>query len=104
MSFKLDRVTALDITAVFADDKNKCYPRKIHITQIPNATVKGLDNYSDQIKSCESFVNDKPIGFISEVNEERVTCYLWDRYVRKLERMKDGFPFETEFHAISVEV
>lgn len=60
--------------------------------------------YKENALNAPVLVNDKPIGFISEVNEERVTCYLWDRYVRKLERMKDGFPFETEFHAISVEV
>ena len=26
-------------------------------------------------------VNGKPIGFVSEVSQERVTCYLWDRFV-----------------------
>ena len=82
MSFKLDRVTALDITAIFADDKNKCYLRKIHITQIPNATVKGLDNYSDQIKSCESFVNDIDIKAdialcdIQDLNEANIIDHL----------------------------
>ena len=28
-------------------------------------------------------VNGKPIGFVSEVSQERVTCYLWDRFVGK---------------------
>lgn len=28
-------------------------------------------------------VNGKPIGFVSEVSQERVTCYLWDRFVDK---------------------
>ena len=60
--------------------------------------------YKEDAVKAPVVVNDKPIGFISEGNEVHVTCYLWDRYVRKLERMKDGFPFETEFHAISVEV
>lgn len=58
MSFKLDRVISVDITAMFIDDKNELHPRKIHITQIPNATIKGLGYYSDEIQNCESFVND----------------------------------------------
>lgn len=28
-------------------------------------------------------VNGKPIGFVSEVSQERVTCYLWNRFVDK---------------------
>lgn len=28
-------------------------------------------------------VNGKPIGFVSEVSQERVTCYLFDRFVGK---------------------
>lgn len=24
-----------------------------------------------------------PIGFISEVTEDKVTCYIWDRYISK---------------------
>lgn len=50
-------------------------------------------------------VNDKPIGFISEVNEERVTCYLWDRYVRKVEGYSNNGsnPLEIKFHCISIE-
>lgn len=82
MSFKLDRVTALDITAMFTDDKNKCYPRKIHITQIPNATIKGLDNYLEQIQNCESFVNDIDIKVdialcgIQDLNETNIVEHL----------------------------
>ena len=26
-------------------------------------------------------VNNVPVGFVCEVNEERVTCYLWERYI-----------------------
>lgn len=60
--------------------------------------------YKEDAVKAPVLVNDKPIGFISEVNEKRVTCYLWDRYVKKLERMKDGYSFTTEFYAISIEV
>ena len=82
MSFKLNRVTAFDITAMFTDDKNKCYPRKIHITQIPNATIKGLDNYLEQIQNCESFVNDIDIKAdislceINNLNEPDIIDHL----------------------------
>ena len=49
-----------------------------------------FDNDGTYAKDAEKhpiLVNDKPIGFISEVNEERVTCYLWDDYVYKIKRI-----------------
>lgn len=60
--------------------------------------------YNQDAVKAPVVVNDKPIGFISEVNEERVTCYLWDRYVKKVEGLRNGIPFETEFRSISIEV
>lgn len=60
--------------------------------------------YKEDALNAPVLVNDKPIGFISEVTEERVTCYLWDRYVRKVEGLRNGNPREREFHSISVEV
>ena len=51
---KLDRIIALDITAIFFDDKS-FYPRKLHMTQIENATIYGLEDYMEQIKKCKSF-------------------------------------------------
>ena len=60
--------------------------------------------YKEDAIKAPVVVNDKPIGFISEVNEERVTCYLWDRYVKKVEGLHKGIPYETEFRCISIEV
>ena len=60
--------------------------------------------YKEDDVKAPVVVNDKPIGFISEVSEERVTCYLWDIYVRKVEKKKNGFPVDTEVHSISIEV
>ena len=39
--------------------------------------------YGQNAVNIPVLVNNKPIGFVSEVNQERVTCYLWDRYVGK---------------------
>lgn len=47
-------------------------------------------------------VNGKPIGFISEVNQERVTCYLWDRFVSK-EVFGINITKEQNIMAISIE-
>ena len=60
--------------------------------------------YKQDAVKAPVLVDDKPIGFISEVNEERVTCYLWDRYVSKVEGLPNGNPMGREFRAISVEV
>lgn len=60
--------------------------------------------YKQESVNALVLVDDKPIGFISEVNEERVTCYLWDRYISKVECFRNGNPFEREFCALSIEV
>lgn len=48
-------------------------------------------------------VNGKPIGFICEVTEERVTCYLWDRFVQKEQFGFNACSREQDIRAISIE-
>lgn len=43
-------------------------------------------------------VNDKPIGFVSEVTLERVTCYLWDKFINIM------YTTEQDIRSISFEV
>lgn len=38
-------------------------------------------SYGQGAVNIPVLVNGKPIGFVSEVTEERVTCYIWDRFV-----------------------
>lgn len=38
-------------------------------------------SYGQGAVNIPVLVNGKPIGFVSEVTEERVTCYLWDRFI-----------------------
>ena len=38
-------------------------------------------SYGQSAVNIPVLVNNKPIGFVSEVTEERITCYLWDRFV-----------------------
>ena len=42
---------------------------------------KNDGSYGQSAVKAPIIVNGKPIGFICEVNEERVTCYLWDIFV-----------------------
>lgn len=49
-------------------------------------------------------VNEKPIGFVSEVTEEIVTCYLFDRYVHKEQFSLNAFSREQDIRAISIEI
>ena len=64
---------------------------------------KNDGTYKQDAVNTPILVNDKPIGFIHEVNEEFITCYLWDRYVKKVEGLRNGVPFEVEFRSISIE-
>ena len=38
-------------------------------------------SYGQSAINIPVLVNGKPIGFVSEVNKEHVTCYLWDRFI-----------------------
>ena len=38
-------------------------------------------SYGQGAVNIPVLANNKPIGFVSEVTEERVTCYLWDRFI-----------------------
>ena len=49
-------------------------------------------------------VNGKPIGFVSKVNQERVTCYLWDRFVDKELHVVNITKKEQDIRSISIEV
>lgn len=49
-------------------------------------------------------VNNKPIGFVSEVTEERVSCYLWDRFIREEKLGITAFSKEQDIRSISVEL
>ena len=60
--------------------------------------------YGQDAINAPILVDNKPIGFISEVNEKCIKCYLWDRYVRKVEGLRNGNLLERELRSISVEV
>ena len=47
--------------------------------------------------------NGKPIGFVSEVTEERVTCYLWDKFIQKEQIGYNACSREQDIRAISIE-
>ena len=47
--------------------------------------------------------NNKPIGFICEVTEELVTCYLWDRFVHKEQLGLNVLTKEQDIRGISIE-
>ena len=42
---------------------------------------KNDGSYGQNAVRIPVLVNGKPIGFVSEVTEGLVTCYLWDRFV-----------------------
>jgi hypothetical protein len=44
---------------------------------------KNDGSYGESAVNIPVTINNIPIGFVSEVNEECVTCCLWDRYIIK---------------------
>ena len=62
---------------------------------------KNDGSYGQSAVKVPIMVNGKPIGFICEVTEERVTCYLWDRFVRQ-EVLGIHFSGEVDIHSIDI--
>lgn len=60
-------------------------------------------SYGQNAVNIPVVVNGKPIGFICEVTEERVTCYLWDRFVQKEQYGFNAFLREQDIRAINIE-
>lgn len=64
---------------------------------------KNDGSYGQSAVKIPIVVNGKPIGFICEVTEERVTCYLWDRFVQKEQYGVNVLLREQDIRAISIE-
>lgn len=43
-----------------------------------------------------------PIGFVSEVNEENVICYIWDRFVCREQIGMNLLSKEQDIHSIEI--
>lgn len=63
---------------------------------------KNDGSYGQSAVKAPVVVNGKPIGFICEVTEERVTCYLWDRFVQKEQFSINVLSREQDIRAISI--
>lgn len=46
---------------------------------------KNDGSYGESAVNIPVTVDNMPVGFVSKVNEEYVTCCLWDRYIIKEE-------------------
>lgn len=44
---------------------------------------KNDGSYDQRAVKIPVFMNGTPIGWITEVTPERVTCYLWDRFIKR---------------------
>ena len=64
---------------------------------------KNDGSYGQSAVRTPIVVNGKPIGFICEVTEKRVACYLWDRFVQKEQIGINAFSTEQDIRAISIE-
>ena len=64
---------------------------------------KNDGTYGQSAVKAPVVANNKPIGFICEVTEERVTCYLWDKFIHKEQFSFDAFSREQDICAISIE-
>ena len=61
-------------------------------------------SYGQNAVHIPVLVNGKPIGFVSEVTEERVTCYLWKKFVKEEQIGVNVLTKEQNIHAIRIEI
>lgn len=47
-------------------------------------------------------VNEKPVGFIEEVDEKRVTCFLFDKYIFREQIGLNMFCAEQDIRCIGI--
>lgn len=59
--------------------------------------------YGQSAVKTPVIVNGKPIGFICEVTEEIVTCYLWDKFIQKEQLGFNAFSREQDILSINIE-
>jgi hypothetical protein len=64
---------------------------------------KNDGSYGQGAVKAPIVANDRPIGFIDEVTEEQVTCYLWDKFVYKEQIGFSAFSKEQDIRAIRIE-
>lgn len=58
--------------------------------------------YGQSAVHAPIIINDKVIGFIAEVDDAQVTCYLWDRFVFEEQCGLNAFSNEQNIRAIVV--
>ena len=61
-------------------------------------------SYGQGAVNIPVLVNGKPIGFVSEVTEERVSCYLWNRFVSEEIVGINVLSEEQNIRSISIEI
>nr|DAT55716.1 MAG TPA: hypothetical protein [Caudoviricetes sp.] len=67
------------------------------------AYFKNDGSYGESAVNIPVTINNIPIGFVSEVNEECVTCCLWDRYIIKEQLGLDLYSKEHYIRTIGFE-
>lgn len=61
-------------------------------------------SYGESAINIPVTVNNMPVGFVSEVNEGCVTCYLWDRYIIKEQMGINSCSKEQNIRSIGFEI
>lgn len=76
---ELDTIISIDITAMFIDEKNRLYPRKLHIKNIKNVDIDGLglSEFSKQIVNCDSFsIKNNALCDVQDLNKSNIVDHL----------------------------
>ena len=63
---------------------------------------KNDGSYGQNAVLIPVLINGKPIGFVSEVNEDKVTCHLWDRFISTELYQINITQKEQDIHSISI--
>lgn len=65
---------------------------------------KNDGSYGESAINIPVIINSRPVGFVSEVNEGYVTCYLFDRYIIKEQIGYNLCSKEQDIHSIGFEI
>lgn len=61
-------------------------------------------SYGQSALNMPVLVNDKPVGFVCEVDEKYVTCYLWDRFIIKEQYIVNLTKPEQDIRSIGINI
>jgi len=59
-------------------------------------------SYGEKAVGIPVLINKTPIGFVSEVSAEKITCHIWDRFVNREQPWLNVGSSEQDIYSIGI--